>query len=49
MNNLPKTAREWLADHADVRTLGDALCFLICGACTVAIGAMVAYMAGWRP
>ena len=37
----------WLADHADIHNGWDALAFLLCGACTVALGAMAAYIAGW--
>lgn len=31
----------WLADNADVRSLSDALAFLVCGVCVAAIGWMV--------
>lgn len=28
----------WLADNSDVRSVSDALAFLACGACVVALG-----------
>ena len=33
-------AGHWAAEHADVRTLGDAVALIVCAACTLALGWM---------
>lgn len=39
-------AGRWAAQHADVRTLGDAVAFMVCSALFVSLGYMALYIGG---